>query len=109
MTSASQLVLVSDEQADRLRSTPAQDSEVAATVGAGALRRKKKRQPKRNPPTDDDALQDSMIESVSRKRDELESLAQAKVFDCGKHPCAQGYGMPRGPPSIRARHHECNE
>ena len=33
--SASQPALVSDEQADRLRSSPAQDSERAATVGAG--------------------------------------------------------------------------
>ena len=49
-------------------------------VGAGALRRKKKRQPKRNPPTDDDALLRSMIESVTRERDELKSLAQTDVL-----------------------------
>ena len=54
--SASQPVLVSDEQADRSRSSPARDSETAATVGAGALRRKKMRQPKRNPRTDDGRL-----------------------------------------------------
>ena len=70
--STPQLVLVSDEQADRLRSSPAQDSEIAITVGAGAFRRKKKRQPERNPPTDDDALLGSVIESVTRERDELE-------------------------------------
>ena len=79
--SASQLAHpASDEQADRSRSSPAQDSETAATVGAGALRRKKKRQPNRNPPTEDDALLDSMIESVTRERDELESLAHTNVL-----------------------------
>ena len=55
-------------------------TQMAAAVGASALRCKKKRQPKRNPPTDDDALLDSMMESVTRERDELESLAQTDVL-----------------------------
>ena len=101
--SASQLVLVSDEQADRSRSSPAQDSEIAATVGAGALRRKKKRQPKRNPPTDDDALLDSMIESATRERDELESLAQTNVLTLETTLARKGMVCPEDhPASVRA-------
>ena len=79
----------------------AHDSDMTATVGVGAFRRKKKRQHKRNLP-DDDALLDSVIASVTREREELESRAQAEVSTLESIAARKGMVCPEDHPvSVR--------